>query len=116
VTPVTSSTSSASSPVRYPSVQIFSSTFGIVYLTCFYLDWAPFRYYPDTSAFFLKAHREAGPAILWYGWVTAAAVVSAAIAFAVPRRLAERLGPGWAWIVPVLTVIGILIYEKRWFV
>jgi hypothetical protein len=114
VTPLTSSTSSTSS--RYPSVQIFSILFGIVYLTCFYMDWAPFRYYPETSAFYLKIHREAGPAILWYGWLAAAAVVSAAIAFAVPRRLAGRLGPSWSWIVPLLTVIGILIYEKRWFV
>jgi hypothetical protein len=120
VTSSTSSTSSvssvSSSSTRHPSVQIFSILFGIVYLTCFYMDWAPFRYYPEVSAFYLSVHREAGPAILWYGWVTAAAVVSAAIAFAVPRRLAERLGPAWAWIVPVVTVIGILIYEKRWFV
>jgi hypothetical protein len=119
-TPPVSSVSSASSvssfSTRYPSVQIFSILFGIVYLTCFYMDWAPFRYYPDTNAFHLTVHREAGPAILWYGWVTAAALVSAAIAFAVPRRLAERLGPTWAWIVPLVTVIGILIYEKRWFV
>jgi hypothetical protein len=119
VTPSTSSVSSVSSvssSTRHPSVQIFSILFGIVYLTCFYLDWAPFRYYPDASAFYLRVHREAGPAILWYGWVTAATVVSAAIAVAVPRRVAERLGPNWAWMVPVVTVIGILIYEKRWFV
>jgi hypothetical protein len=101
---------------RYPSVQIFSILFGIVYLTCFYMDWAPFRYYPDSRVFHLRPHPADGPAILWYGWLTAAAAVSAAIAFAVPRRLAERLGPGWAWIVPLLTVIGVLIYERRWFV
>ena len=101
---------------RHPSVQIFSILFGIVYLTCFYMDWAPFRYYPDARAIYLRPHPQAGPAILWYGWLTAAAVVSAAIAFAVPRRLTERLGPGWAWMVPLLTIIGILIYERRWFV
>ena len=100
---------------RYPSVQIFSVLFGIVYLGFFYMEWAPFRYYPETSAFHLRRHPEEGPAILWYGWLAAAAVVSAAIAFAVPRRLAERLGPSWAWIVGLLTVIGIFIYEKRWF-
>jgi hypothetical protein len=104
-----------STSTRYPSVQIFSILFGIVYMTCFYMDFAPFRYYPDASAFHLRRHPEAGPAILWYGWLTTAAVASAAVAFAVPRRLAERLGPGWAWIVPLLTVIGIFIYEKRWF-
>jgi hypothetical protein len=105
-----------STSVRSPWIPIFSILFGVVYLTCFYMDWAPFRYYPDAGVFYLKQHTEAGPAILWYGWVAAATAVSAAIALAVPRRLAERLGPGWAWIVPLLTVIGVLIYEKRWFV
>jgi hypothetical protein len=90
--------------------------FGVVYLACFLADWAPFRYYPDAGAFHLTRHPEAGPAILWYGWVTAAAVGSAAVALVVPRRIAERLGPGWAWIVPLLTIVSVLIYEKRWFV
>ena len=71
--------------------------FGIVYLTCFYLDWAPFRYYPDARTFHLKVTPQDGPAILWYGWVAAAAVVSAAIAALVSPSLAERLGPAWAW-------------------
>ena len=76
---------------RRPSVEIFSMLFGIVYLTCFYMDWAPFRYYPDRRTFHIKITPQEGPAILWYGWVTAAAVVSAAIAVLVPRRLAERI-------------------------
>ena len=101
---------------RRPSVEIFSMLFGIVYLTCFYMDWAPFRYYPDPRVFHLKATPQDGPAILWYGWVTAAAVVSAALAALVPRRLAERLGPAWAWAVPLVVVVLLLIYERRWFV
>jgi hypothetical protein len=31
------------------------------------------------------------------------------------NKVSWRLGPDRAWIVPVLAVIGILIYEKRWF-
>jgi hypothetical protein len=90
--------------------------FGIVYLAAFYMDWAPFRYYPDTRAFHLTATPKDGPAILWYGWVAAAAVVSAVIAALVPRQLGERLRPGWAWIVPLVIVVLLLIYERRWFV
>jgi hypothetical protein len=30
--------------------------------------------------------------------------------------LAERLRPGWAWAVPLIIVILLLIYERRWFV
>ena len=100
---------------RRPQVEIFSMLFGIVYLTCFYMDWAPFRYYPDHRTFHLKVTPQDGPAILWYGWVTAAAFVSAAIALLVPRQLAERLGPGWAWAVPLVIVVLLLVYERRWF-
>jgi len=101
---------------RRPSVEIFSMLFGIVYITCFYLDWSPFRYYPDARTFHLRRTPQDGPAILWYGWLAAAAIVSAAIAFVVPRRVAERLRPAWAWRVPLLVVVLILIYERRWFV
>jgi len=89
--------------------------FGIVYLTCFYMDWSPFRYYPDARTFHLKITPQDGPAILWYGWVTAAAAVSAAIALLVPRQLAERLPPGWTWVVPLGIVILMFAYERRWF-
>ena len=89
--------------------------FGIVYLTCFYLDWAPFRYYPDHRTFHLKITPSDGPAILWYGCVAAAAFVSAAIAWVVPRSLAERLQPSWAWIVPLVIALLMLVYERRWF-
>jgi hypothetical protein len=106
-------TSSPSS--RQPSVEIFSMLFGIVYLTCFYMDWAPFRYYPDARTFHLKITPQDGPAILWYGWVSAAAVVSAAVALLVPRQLAVRLQPAWAWAVPLIIVVLMFVYERRWF-
>ena len=100
---------------RRPSVEIFSMLFGIVYLTCFYMDWAPFRYYPDARTFHLKITPQDGPAILWYGWVSAAAVVSAGVALLVPRQLAVRLQPAWAWAVPLIIVVLMFVYERRWF-
>ena len=90
--------------------------FGIVYLTAFYMDWAPFRYYPDARTFHLKVTPQDGPAILWYGWVASAALVSAAVAAVVPRQLAQRLRPGWAWVVPLAIMVLMLLYERRWFV
>ena len=101
---------------RRGALVIFSMLFGIVYLTCFYMDWAPFRYYPDARTFHLRQTPQDGPAILWYGWVTAAAVVSAAVAAIVPRSLAERLHPRLAWLVALLVILGMFIYERRWFV
>src|SRR5207248_9182857 len=111
---VKTTTAAVKSSSRYVALPVFSILYGIVYLTFFYMDWAPFRYYPDARSFHIGRHPEAGPAILWYGWVVAAAVVSGAVAAVVPRALAERVGPRWAWAVPVLTVIFVLIYERRW--
>jgi hypothetical protein len=58
----------------------------------------------------------AGPAILWYGWLAVAALVSAAIALLVPPRWADRLWSGWVWLGPTIAVVVILLYETRWFV
>jgi len=60
-------------------------------------------------------HREDGPAILWYGWLAVAAIVSAAVALIVPRRLAERLPNEFVWGVQLALVIIMFIYEKQWF-
>ena len=89
--------------------------FGVVYLIFFYMDWSPFRYYPDARRFHLQITPQEGPAILWYGWVAAAAVISAAIAAVVPRSLAERLRPDWVWVFPLVIVVLLFVYERRWF-
>lgn len=101
--------------MSYPSFKIFSVLFGVVYATVFYMEWALFRYYPETNAFYLAQHREDGPAILWYGWLAIAAIVSAAIAFVVPRRMAEQLPNEVVWGVPLALVVIMFIYEKQWF-
>jgi len=90
--------------------------FGILYLAAFYMDWSPFRYYPDTRKFHLQITTQDGPAILWYGWVAAAVVGSAIVAALVPRSVAERLRPSWAWVVPLAIMLLMMIYERRWFV
>ena len=95
---------------------IFSIVFGVFYFVSFYYDLALFRYYPEVSQFHFLRNDRLGVVILWYGWIATSALASAAIAFAVPRSLAERLSPRWAWIIPMAVVVGMLIYERRWFV
>ena len=95
---------------------IFSIMFGVFYLAAFYYDLALFRYYPEVGQFHLLRNDNLGVVILWYGWIATSALASAAIAFAVPRKMADRLWPGWAWIIPAAAVVGMLIYERRWFV
>ena len=95
---------------------IFSILFGVIYVVAFYYDLALFRYYPEVAEFHFLRTDGLGSVILWYGWMATAALASAAIAFAVPKNLADRLSPGWVWIIPTAVVIGMLIYERRWFV
>ena len=95
---------------------VFSIVFGILYFVSFYYDLALFRYYPEVSEFHFLRNDRLGVVILWYGWIATSALASACIAFAVPRTIADRLSPSWAWMIPMATVIGMLIYERRWFV
>ena len=95
---------------------VFSIVFGILYLVSFYYDLALFRYYPEVSEFHFLRNDRLGVVILWYGWIVTSAIASACIAFAVPRTIADRLSPGWAWMIPMAVVIGMLVYERRWFV
>jgi hypothetical protein len=95
---------------------VFSIVFGILYLVSFYYDLALFRYYPEVSEFHLLRNDRLGVVILWYGWIATSALASACIAFAVPRTIADRVTPSLAWILPTAAVIGMLIYERRWFV
>jgi hypothetical protein len=76
---------------------------------------ALFRYYPETNAFYWTDHPEDGPAILWYGWLATAALVSIPLALIVPRRVADRLWNGLLWLVPVGSIVAIFIHESRWF-
>jgi hypothetical protein len=102
--------------MKGPGLKIFSIVFGVIYVAAFYFDLALFRYYPAAREFHWTRTDGIGVVILWYGWIATAALASAAIAFAVPRTMAERLWSGWAWIVPTAVVIVTLIYERRWFV
>ena len=81
---------------------IFSMLFAVSYALCFYYNWTLFAYYPQVTQFHVSAQLqgELGPPVLWYGWLATAALFSAAVAVAIPRRLSSRLWPGLAWAVP----------------
>jgi hypothetical protein len=95
---------------------IFSIIFGVVYTAAFYFNLTPFKYYPLVGAFHIADQgKQAGPPISWYGWVIAAFVISLPITLLIPRRVADRLSPTWAGLIPVALVVLVLVYEKRWF-
>lgn len=101
----------------YARFRVFSILFGIVYCLCFYYNWAVFRYYPLLEGFRLQSQpaSTAGPAILWYAWLAQAFVITAGLTLLVPNKLAARVSPTVVWVMPLATVVGILVYEQRWF-
>jgi hypothetical protein len=106
---------------QYAQFKVFSIVYGVVYMALFLYSertgYALFRYYPVLGGFYREAQplETAGPPILWYSWLFGAAVISIAVSLAVPRKLAERVPHGWVWGVAVGLLVGIIVYERRWF-
>lgn len=96
---------------------VFSIVFVIAYTLCFYFNVALFKYYPLVAEFHINNQpKELGPPISWYGWMAVAALVGLPIAFLLPRSWSNRLPTSYAWVIPMLVLVAVLIYEKRWFV
>ena len=106
---------------QHARFKVFSILYGVAYTVLFFVSelrhYAMFRYYPVLGGFYrdVKPLETAGPAILWYSWLFGAAVVSLAVSLIVPRSWADRVPHGWVWIVPTALIVGILVYERRWF-
>lgn len=102
---------------KHPAALIFSMCFGVAYVVCFYFNWALFRFYPAYNQFSIRPlGPEAGPFILWYGWMAWAFIFSAAMALIIPRSLAARVNPGLVWGISAALLVAIMWYEKRWFI
>ena len=100
-----------------PALLVFSTLFGVVYTVCFYNNWALFRFYPAYAQFsFAPLGREAGPAILWYGWLAWALIISAITALIVPRALAAKIAPSLVWGIGVFMLVVITVLLRAWFI
>ena len=96
-------------------MKIFSLLFGAIYYACVWqIDWALVYYYPETNKWYMTAHPDDGAAILWYGWLATAALISIPLALLVPRRIADRLPNNLLWVVALGTIAAIFVHESRW--
>ena len=106
---------------RYARFNVFSVVYGYAYLGFWlyseFTKAAMFRHYPVLGRFSREnlPLASAGPAILWYSWLVGALGVAGAIALIVPPKWADRLSERWVWYLPVALLVGILVYERRWF-
>ncbi len=70
-----------------PRAMIFSLVASLTYTLAYYFDWSRFQYYLAVNRFhFSPQGAEAGPPILWYGWLGTACLAGALPAFIVPQR------------------------------
>lgn len=106
---------------QYAQFKVFSIVYGVAYMALFLYSertgYALFRYYPVLGGFYRENQplETAGPPILWYSWLLGAAVISLGVSLAVPRKWAERVPHGWVWGVAAALLVGIIVYERRWF-
>ena len=94
---------------------IFSLIAVPVYILGYYLDRPLFFYYPKAGHISLIASPDAGPAIMWFGWLASALLVGAVFAFLVPERWSRKVPFDLAWMMFIAAFLAVLIYEKRWF-
>ena len=99
---------------------LFTAGFALGYWLAVPFDLALFRYYPALGEFSTVARpaAEAGPPILWYGWMgfgVVCGLASVAIGMVMPRRLERAVWPALSWIVPLLATIVLTWHARVWF-
>ena len=106
---------------RDARLNVFSATFAVTYLALFFVNeffqFSLFGYYPVIGKFVHERLplETSGPSILWYSWLLGAAVVGLVAALLTPRRVAERLGQNWVWMIGIALLVVVFVYERRWF-
>lgn len=102
-------------------LKVFSMLYGVTYMAAFLYSegcqCAWFRYYPVLGRFSREPLplAEAGLPINWYSWLLIGFLVATAGSLLTPSRLAERIPPSWVWGITVATLVGVMVYERRWF-
>jgi hypothetical protein len=94
---------------------LFSILAPAVYTLANYFSLPLLRYYPLAGRFSFADQPGMGIAILWYGWVATAILVSALTSFIIPRQWSDRLPLDLCWMSLGAALFAALIYEKRWF-
>jgi hypothetical protein len=95
---------------------IFSLAFGIAYVCAYYFSVQLFEYYPLSGDLrFAWDNDPTQQTIRWYGWLATAALAGLIAALILPRRLTARISPDLLWVVLVVLVVAVFMYERRWF-
>src|SRR5258707_14419189 len=96
----------------------FGTTFAVLYVVALAKDLALFTVFPSLGIVLAGTHHTRdvadpamgflAPAIYWYGWTATAAL--GALIFGLVAALLSRwtrtFRPGWAWVIPALSMIA----------
>ena len=99
---------------------LFAAGFALGYWLAVPFGLELFRYYPALGEFSLAARTaaDAGPPILWYGWMGCGVVCGIAacvLGFVTPRRLDRAVWPALSWALPLLAALALAWHARVWF-
>jgi len=101
---------------RQGSLLVLSFVGAIAYVLAYNFNWPVFGYYPLIGEFHLHAQpKSSGPAMLYYGWITTAAIAAVVLAVIVPSRIGAKLPASLGWIVPLVLILFTFVYDRHWF-
>ena len=103
--------------IRFFSPRIFSLVFGLIYTYDIVANFPLFRYYPLSGVFTRQdlAGMTNGPAMLWYGWLSYAAIAALIISLVLPKKLDDRIPAAVFLILPLIIFAGGFYREQEWF-
>ncbi len=98
----------------------FSAAFALCYAYAVYRQLPIFVYYPALGEITtqMKSTVEAGPPMLWYGWIAFAAsggCIAALLTLGLSRRLDECVWPLLSWTAPFGVALFLIYLAREWF-
>jgi hypothetical protein len=99
---------------------VFGISFGILYTICDMAALPMFTYHPGTDRIdfgFVRARRDEGPAMYWYGWIASSALgasIPGLLATLLPEKIRSRIPLALAWVVPVV-LLPVLVYSLKFY-
>jgi hypothetical protein len=95
---------------------IFAIAFSITYAAAYWFNLPLFIYYPEhnIATWGTTVLKNAGPGMVWYGFMADSLIVATLLALLVPDRLADRLFRNYVWLFPVAAML-VCVYLLRVF-
>src|SRR5215813_9730580 len=105
----------------------FGTTFAVLYMVALAKDLALITVFPSLGIVLVGTHHSRdvadpamgflAPAMYWYGWAATAALgaLMVGLAAALLPGSARYVWPGWAWVIPALSMIACVYLTLPWF-